>query len=85
MANRARIPWYATSIAAAAMMSEPVRDAASTRVGLCASCRFVDVITSSKESTFYRCRLSETDPSFRRYPVLPVLVCRGYQPVERHA
>jgi hypothetical protein len=53
--------------------------------GLCASCRFVDVIASSKQTIFYRCRLSETDPSFRRYPVLPVLACRGYQPAERDA
>ena len=55
------------------------------RVGLCASCRFVEVITSSKESTFYRCRVSETDPSFRRYPILPVLACRGYQSSEGDA
>jgi len=51
-------------------------------VGLCRSCRFVEVVTSSKASTFYRCRLSETDPSFRRYPVLPVVSCRGYRRVE---
>jgi hypothetical protein len=55
------------------------------RVGLCASCRFVEVITSSRASTFYRCRLADTDPSFRKYPVLPVLACRGYQPRERDA
>jgi len=51
-------------------------------VGLCRSCRFVEIITSSKASTFYRCRLSETDPSFRRYPLLPVVSCRGYRRVE---
>ena len=56
---------------------------AGDRVGLCASCRFADVITSSRSSTFYRCRLSETDPSFRKYPVLPMLACRGYQAKER--
>jgi hypothetical protein len=55
------------------------------RVGLCASCRFVEVITSSHASTFYRCRLADTDPSFRKYPVLPVLACRGYQRKERDA
>jgi len=52
-------------------------------VGLCASCRFVEVITSSKQSTFYRCRLSETDPSFRKYPILPVRACRGYRPADQ--
>ena len=49
--------------------------------GLCASCRFVEVITSSRESTFYLCTLSETNPAFRRYPTLPVRQCPGYQPV----
>jgi hypothetical protein len=48
--------------------------------GLCASCRFAEIITSSRGSTFYRCTLSETDPAFRRYPVLPMLHCSGYQP-----
>jgi hypothetical protein len=46
---------------------------------LCLSCQHVDVITSSRESTFYRCRRSETDPTFRKYPALPVVACRGYE------
>jgi hypothetical protein len=50
------------------------------RAGLCASCRFVEVITSSRGSTFYLCTLSATDRAFRRYPVLPVRHCSGYQP-----
>lgn len=49
------------------------------RAGLCASCRFAEVILSSKGSTFYLCTLAATDPAFRRYPVLPVLRCSGYQ------
>lgn len=28
---------------------------------------------------FWMCRLSATDPSFARYPRLPVLQCRGYR------
>ncbi len=51
------------------------------RIGLCASCRFVEIVVSSREATFYLCTLSATDPSFRRYPVLPVRVCSGYEPV----
>jgi hypothetical protein len=51
--------------------------------GLCASCRFAETITSSKGSTFYRCRMSDVDPSFPRYPRLPVIACRGYDPSER--
>jgi hypothetical protein len=57
--------------------SDAARD---DRVGLCRSCRHADVITSSKGSTFYLCTLSATDPRFRRYPVLPVISCIGYQP-----
>ena len=49
------------------------------RVGLCASCRFAEIISSSRGSTFYLCTLSHTNPAFRRYPILPVLACSGYQ------
>ena len=53
---------------------------ATERPGLCASCRWSQVVTSSRGSMFYLCTLSETDSAFRRYPILPVLVCPGYQP-----
>jgi hypothetical protein len=49
------------------------------RAGLCASCRFAEVITSSRGSTFYLCTLSTSDPRFRRYPILPVRECSGYE------
>jgi hypothetical protein len=49
------------------------------RAGLCATCAHVQRVVSSKESTFYRCRLADIDPRFRRYPVLPVLACAGYE------
>jgi hypothetical protein len=35
---------------------------------------------SGKGATFWLCRRSERDPSFPKYPVLPVLRCRGYEP-----
>lgn len=63
-------------------MTNRVRQQGLGAIGLCVSCRFVDVITSSKASTFYRCRLADTDASFPRYPALPVLACRGYQQAE---
>jgi len=50
--------------------------------GLCASCANAEVVTSSRGSVFFLCRLSLTDPGFAKYPVLPVLQCRGYVPVE---
>ena len=67
--------------ASTAMTTTPARDDQEPdRIGLCASCRHADVIASSKGATFYRCMLSATDPRFRRYPVLPVRSCIGYQP-----
>jgi hypothetical protein len=61
-------------------MTESREPELDVRVGLCASCSHADVVRSSKGSTFYLCRLSEMDPAFRKYPVLPVRVCSGYQP-----
>lgn len=52
---------------------------AEAHAGLCATCSHVQMVMSSKGSTFYMCRLSETDPRFRRYPALPVLACTGYE------
>ena len=56
--------------------------------GLCADCAFAHVVETARGSRFYRCRRSETDERFRRYPHLPVLTCEGYErtapgPVER--
>jgi hypothetical protein len=50
------------------------------RAGLCASCMHVQVITSDRGSRFFMCRLSLTDPRFRRYPPIPVIACPGYDP-----
>ena len=47
--------------------------------GLCASCTNVQVIRSDRGSIFYRCRLSERDPRFPKYPRLPVISCDGYK------
>jgi hypothetical protein len=58
----------------------PPDTATIARVGLCASCVHAEIVTSSKQSTFYLCRLAATDPRFRKYPVLPVRICTGYQP-----
>lgn len=47
-------------------------------VGLCRTCVHARVIQSARGSTFYLCRLSETDPRFDKYPRLPVVRCNGY-------
>jgi hypothetical protein len=51
------------------------------RVGLCADCAHAQRITSSRDAVFYRCRLADVDADFARYPRLPVVACRGYQPL----
>jgi hypothetical protein len=49
------------------------------RVGLCIACAHARAVVSAKGSTFWLCKLSATDPRFRKYPPLPVRACPGYQ------
>lgn len=56
------------------------QDADVARVGLCVRCVNVHVIENRRGSRFYRCRLADVDPTFRRYPPLPVLSCAGFTP-----
>ena len=60
-------------------------DVDDDRAGLCASCVHAQLVTSSRGSTFYLCRLSFTDPRFPRYPPLPVVTCAGYEPAREPA
>ncbi len=45
--------------------------------GLCATCRH-GAIVRSRRSAFLRCALADRDPGYARYPLLPVLACRGF-------
>ncbi len=47
--------------------------------GLCATCRHRRVVTSDRGSRFVLCEKSKTDPSFPKFPRLPVVVCAGYE------
>jgi hypothetical protein len=49
------------------------------RIGLCYTCTHSQRIVSGKNSVFWLCGLSISDPRFRKYPPLPVLACPGYQ------
>jgi hypothetical protein len=51
---------------------------ANSRLGLCADCVHARPIESSKGSQFLLCQLSQSDPSFPKYPRLPILACAGY-------
>jgi hypothetical protein len=62
------------------MMDDSQADgqADAARAGLCGSCAHVTIVANDRGSRFYMCRLSLSDPRFRRYPPLPVLECPGY-------
>ena len=53
---------------------------ANPRLGLCADCLNARLIESAKGSQFLLCQLSQSDPSFSKYPRLPILACAGYSP-----
>ena len=59
-------------------MTEPSEDE-HARVGLCVTCEHGRVIVNDRGSRFYRCERSTVDPTFPRYPRLPVMACRGYE------
>jgi hypothetical protein len=46
--------------------------------GLCGTCAFARVVTTSRGSAFVRCARAEEDPRYPKYPPLPVLACPGY-------
>jgi hypothetical protein len=49
------------------------------RAGLCAGCQYAQKVVSDRGASFYLCHRSFTDPSFAKYPVLPVRSCAGYE------
>jgi len=51
------------------------------QVGLCSICRHGQRQENPRGSTFWRCRKSDLDPAFRRYPPLPVASCAGHEPI----
>ncbi len=50
------------------------------RVGLCLGCAWMRRIVSGRGSRFYLCGRHRHDDTFRKYPPLPVLQCRGFEP-----
>lgn len=56
------------------------RDNRAAQIGLCSHCRYMRQIKSDRGSIFFMCQLSATDPSFPKYPRLPVTRCAGYSP-----
>jgi hypothetical protein len=52
-----------------------------SQVGLCAGCRHARRVQTPR-SRFWLCERSRDDASYDRYPHLPVLACRGFEPGE---
>ncbi len=48
-------------------------------VGLCAACRYARILETRRGARFWLCQRSRTDPSYPRYPSLPVLACAGFE------
>jgi hypothetical protein len=53
---------------------------AAVRFGLCDTCRHQRLVPNTRGSVFSLCERSRTEPEFPRYPRIPVLECRGYEP-----
>lgn len=51
--------------------------------GLCADCQHARHIESVRGSVFVRCEWSTSDPTFLKYPRLPVLLCSAHAPSSR--
>ena len=49
-----------------------------TETGLCGKCTHASIISNPKGSKFWLCNLSKVDPSYPKYPRLPVIHCDGY-------
>jgi hypothetical protein len=49
------------------------------RVGLCLDCRHARRVPTSR-TIYWLCERAATDPSYAKYPRLPVTACPGYEP-----
>jgi len=47
--------------------------------GLCGTCRHGHRIDTLRGTRYWRCRRSETDARFPRFPPLPVVACPGWE------
>lgn len=48
--------------------------------GLCARCAHARVVRSGRGSEFVMCGRAAKEPGFPKYPRLPVVACRGFEP-----
>jgi hypothetical protein len=50
------------------------------RAGLCGICVCGRLVRSDRGAVFYQCARHEIDASYPKYPRLPVMACRGFEP-----
>jgi len=50
---------------------------------LCETCAWMREVVTLKGSRFLLCRLSQTDPGYRKYPPQPVVRCDGRREKEQ--
>jgi hypothetical protein len=51
----------------------------ASQIGLCKQCLHHRVTGNRRGSFFHLCGLAKEDSRFRKYPLLPVLKCEGYE------
>ena len=49
------------------------------RVGLCLGCRHARLVSARMNNHYYRCDRAAVDPSYPKYPRLPMLQCDGHE------
>ena len=51
----------------------------SETVSLCVACQYRRVVKNARGSVFFLCEKSKTDARFAKYPIMPVIECKGYE------
>ncbi len=53
-------------------------NADTSHIGLCLNCEYARHVEAKESSVYFLCERSLTDPTFPKYPRLPVLRCSGF-------
>lgn len=73
-----RVVRFDIRLSSAAFRVQRAMNTPTVAPGLCGSCLHSRSLASNKGSIFWLCGLHSTDPSFPKYPRLPVLRCSGH-------
>src|SRR5579864_1510077 len=59
-------------------VNKPATSRDASHIGLCLDCKYARQIEAKETSLYFLCERSLTDPTFPKYPRLPVRRCPGY-------